>query len=187
MKADGALPSQNSHVLQPSPNFGQPRVENLYAFTMPPSLSSSSEVGSSSPLDVGPSHEFATRRFDAPHSPAAESVAPSEPIRIAENSESGVASDPLSEPTFCLDSRAIREAHSDDLIEFLQRWSEDLDQRAARLHADIATHERRERAFRLWMQNRRAELDEQLARNEEIQRNAEACARRIALTGVSSG
>ena len=158
---------------------------------MPPSFSSSSDVGPSSPLDVGSAQVFSTRRFDAPHSPPAELSGTAEPNRpvssIASEPTLTCASEPAAEATFELDSKAIREAHSDDLIDFLQRWSEDLDQRAARLHADIATHERRERAFRLWMHNRRAELDEQMARCAEIQRNAEACARRIAVTGLASG
>jgi len=158
---------------------------------MPPSFSSSSDVGPSSPLDVGSAQVFSTRRFDAPHSPPAELSGAAESNRLVASIslESALTcdSEPAAEATFEFDSKAIREAHSDDLIEFLQRWSEDLDQRAARLHADIATHERRERAFRLWMHNRRAELDEQMAQCAEIQRNAEACARRIAVTGLASG
>ncbi len=79
------------------------------------------------------------------------------------------------------DPAAIRTAHADDLIGFLQQWSEELDERAAKLHADIATQERRERAFRLWMQNRRTDLDSQIAQYQTAQRQAEAIARRLAV------
>ena len=81
------------------------------------------------------------------------------------------------------DAAKLRAAHSEDLIEFLQQWSEELDDRAARLNADIATHERRERAFRLWMQNRRQELQSQIREYRDAQSRAEAVARRLAIGG----
>ena len=80
-----------------------------------------------------------------------------------------------------IDATAIRAAHADDLVEFLQRWSEELDARSARLHADMATHERRERAFRLWMQNRRSEHEARLADFQQAQSRVEAAARRFAI------
>lgn len=80
------------------------------------------------------------------------------------------------------DPERIRASHEDDLIGFLQRWSEELDRRAAKMHADMATHERRERAFRMWMQNRRLELETQIQEYREAKTKAEAAARRIAFT-----
>jgi hypothetical protein len=80
-----------------------------------------------------------------------------------------------------IDPATIRAAHAEDLVAFLQRWSEELDARSAKLHADMATHERRERAFRLWMQNRRVELETELAECQSAQARAEAAARRFAM------
>ncbi len=69
-------------------------------------------------------------------------------------------------------------AHAEDLIAFLQSWSDDLDQRSAKLNADIATQERRERSFRLWMQQRRAEMEAEQARQQTVQSSQQAVARR---------
>lgn len=69
-------------------------------------------------------------------------------------------------------------AHAEDLIAFLQSWSDDLDQRSAKLHADIATQERRERSFRLWMQQRRAEMELEQAQQQKKLSSQQASARR---------
>jgi len=116
---------------------------------------------------------LAMHRFDAPHHGTAEPVERQEPV-------SGPAP-PYPELVLEIDPASIRAAHADDLVEFLQSWSEELDARSARLHADMATHERRERAFRLWMQNRRIELEVQLAEYQHSQARAEAAARRFAI------
>jgi len=86
-----------------------------------------------------------------------------------------------------LDSSQLCMAHAEDLLDQIQRLSEDLDARSAKLHADMAVQERRERAFRLWAQQR----------SEEIRHKREACdkeearllaqARRLALTSESTG
>ncbi len=69
-------------------------------------------------------------------------------------------------------------AHAEDLITFLQNWSDDLDQRSAKLNADIATQERRERSFRLWMQQRRAEIEAEQTLQQTEQSSRQAAARR---------
>ena len=107
-------------------------------------------------------------RFDAPHHRKAESPKTDDPVA----DDIAIEWDPI----------AIRSAHADDLVDFLHRWSEELDSRSARLHADMATHERRERAFRLWMQNQRLELESQLAETQQAQARAEAAARRFAIS-----
>jgi hypothetical protein len=81
-----------------------------------------------------------------------------------------------------LDWGLIGIAHAEDLLHHIQTLSEDLDARSAVLNATIAVQERRERAFRLWAQQR----------SEELRRQQEAClqerarlaaqARRMALT-----
>ncbi len=78
------------------------------------------------------------------------------------------------------DPAALRAAHADDLIEFLQHWSEELDMRSARLNADIATHERRERAFRLWMQNQRIECEQLHQSCQQTDSELKSKARRLA-------
>jgi hypothetical protein len=109
------------------------------------------------------------------------------PVEDAKPAKASVAAPTEKTLTKPLESRSefdpveVRMAHADDLIEHLQRWSEELDERAARLHADIATHERRERSFRLWMQNRRAELEAKIAEYDQAKRQAEAIARRLAI------
>jgi hypothetical protein len=122
------------------------------------------------------------RRIDRPHVVSENVSVPAVDHSCTSDAalESSVSSEAVDEVQ--IDPAAIRAAHADDLITFLQQWSEDLDQRAARLHADIATHERRERAFRMWMQNRRAELESQIDDYRQAQFKAEAAARRFVLT-----
>lgn len=72
-------------------------------------------------------------------------------------------------------------AHAEDLIESIQRCSDDLDARSARLYADIAIHERRERAFRLWAQRRSEELRQLRAQLETERQQLRAQARQIAV------
>ncbi len=103
--------------------------------------------------------------------------------RIGPSAEAQTASAPEDLPI--LDPSTIRNAHAENLIEYLQAWSEELDERAARLHADIATHERRERAFRLWMQNRRNEIEAQLAQYNAAQAQLAAQARRLAVVNAT--
>jgi|GEM_PF-1974514 len=166
-------------------------------------------VPSSSLQDTTDTHAFAVaggdltlHRIDKPHVLPTESLKPLETdaaIKSIDNLQQLTDSFETDTPP-CVDSisndgenyrknevidfdpERIREAHADDLIAFLQRWSEELDERAAKLHADMATHERRERAFRMWMQNRRLELETQIQEYREAQTKAEATARRIALT-----
>jgi len=87
-----------------------------------------------------------------------------------------------------LDLGLIGIAHAEDLLQQIQSLSEDLDARSALLNANIAVQERRERAFRLWAQQRSEELRQmQEACHQERARLA-AQARRMALTlpGFSS-
>ena len=122
---------------------------------------------------------MALHRFDSPHLQPEEPISSQGPISSVEPGNRGEPMAPeLSQE---IDATAIRAAHADDLVEFLQRWSEELDARSARLHADMATHERRERAFRLWMQNRRSEHEAQLADFLQAQSRVEAAARRFAI------
>ena len=143
----------------------------------PRPLESSSEAISF--IDFG--DKFPLHRIDASHIPPVE-----EPANVASTAApvslfSTQNEQFLDEPKE-FDPAAIRAAHADDLILHLQRWSEELDQRSARLHADMATHERRERAFRMWMQNRRAELETQIQECRQAQTKAEAAARRLAMS-----
>jgi hypothetical protein len=80
-----------------------------------------------------------------------------------------------------LDPQAVVVAHAEDLIDTLQRLSEDLDIRSAKLNADIASQERRERAFRLWAQQRAEELRALRDDCERERQQLKAQARRIAL------
>jgi len=128
---------------------------------------------------------MALHRFDSPHLQPEEpvsSLGPVSSLELGNRSEPGNRGDRMApELSHEIDATAIRAAHADDLVEFLQRWSEELDARSARLHADMATHERRERAFRLWMQNRRSEHEAQLADFLQAQSRVEAAARRFAI------
>lgn len=72
--------------------------------------------------------------------------------------------------------------HAADLIAHLQRSAESLDAREARLNAQIATHERREREFRLWSESQRTELEELRAEAERLRAELKAAARRVALS-----
>lgn len=82
----------------------------------------------------------------------------------------------------CLDSQWIGIAHAEDLLDYVQRLSEDLDARSTKLHADIAVQERRERAFRLWAQQRSEELRVQRDECEREREQLKIQARRMALT-----
>lgn len=84
--------------------------------------------------------------------------------------------------SMCFDTQLIGLAHAEDLLDYIQRLSEDLDARSAKLNADIAIQERRERAFRLWAQQRSETLRHQ---REECQREwqqLKSQARRMALS-----
>lgn len=134
-------------------------------------------------MDLGDPLPLSLHRVDAPHP-----VAPQPPVldpRANEVPIVPVLSDAHDDPCerIDFDPVQIRAAHTEDLIEFLQQWSEELDDRAARLNADMATHERRERAFRLWMQNRRLELESQIQEYQQAQARAESIARRLAIGG----
>jgi len=85
-----------------------------------------------------------------------------------------------------LDTSLLCVAHAEDLLDQIQRLSEDLDARSAKLQADIAVQERRERAFRLWAQQRSEEIrDKRQACDQEAARLL-AQARRLALTPVTN-
>jgi hypothetical protein len=171
-------------------------AETRIAFTMPSRSPSNFDDTLPSGITADDVFAFATHRIDSPH---VISEAPQSELE-RENRAERVASDNLRElpspnpifssapqsncpDSFELDPQSIRQAHEDDLIGFLQHWSEDLDQRSARLHADIATQERRERAFRLWMQNQRTEWEQKMRDCELMHRQAEAVARRLAFSG----
>ncbi|HBJ33252.1 MAG TPA: hypothetical protein DDZ51_00520 [Planctomycetaceae bacterium] len=81
-----------------------------------------------------------------------------------------------------LDNRLVGIAHAEDLLDYIQRLSEDLDARSAKLNADIAMQERRERAFRLWAQQRSEDLRSQREEFEREHQRLKTQARRIALT-----
>lgn len=72
--------------------------------------------------------------------------------------------------------------HAADLVAQLQQAAESLDAREARLNAQIATHERREREFRLWSESQRNELDELRDEAERLRTELKTAARRVALT-----
>lgn len=82
----------------------------------------------------------------------------------------------------CLDDRLVGIAHAEDLLDYIQRLSEDLDARSAKLNADIAMQERRERAFRLWAQQRSEDLRSQREECERERQQLKIQARRMALT-----
>jgi hypothetical protein len=86
-------------------------------------------------------------------------------------------------PVDCrFDYAALRGCHVEDLLDHLQRLSEEIDARSAKLHADIATHERRERAFRLWAQQHAQEILVQQEQCRQQQAALQAQARRLAMT-----
>ncbi|MGV3484795.1 MAG: hypothetical protein ACO1RT_10290 [Planctomycetaceae bacterium] len=149
---------------------------------MPTSYFSATPIAkfAETPPDDGP--VLAVHRVDAPHQVV------QDPSLLNGTIEKQTASAAAQGTRDAVDASAfdpaeLRTAHTEDLIEFLQQWSEDLDDRAARLNADIATHERRERAFRLWMQNRRQELESQISEYRQAQSRAESIARRLAVGG----
>jgi hypothetical protein len=80
------------------------------------------------------------------------------------------------------DYSALRACHVEDLLDHLQRLSEEIDARSAKLHADIATHERRERAFRLWAQQHAQEILAQQEQCRQQQAALQVQARRLAIT-----
>jgi len=134
------------------------------------------------PIDWGVNVDVPLHRIDAAHPPQTivSPVASSSVASMLAGSDDPSTQD--NDESIGFDPQAIRQAHEEDLIAHLQRWSEDIDQRATRLHSDMATHERRERAFRLWMQNRRAELDSQILDYRTAKLQVEAIARRLAIT-----
>jgi len=81
-----------------------------------------------------------------------------------------------------LDLGLIGIAHAEDLLQQIQSLSEDLDARSATLNANIAVQERRERAFRLWAQQRSEELRQMHAACEQERLRLAAQARRMAHT-----
>jgi len=82
----------------------------------------------------------------------------------------------------CLDTQLIGIAHAEDLLDYVQRLSEDLDARSAKLYADIAVQERRERAFRLWAQQRSEDLRIQREECQRERQQLKTQARRMALS-----
>ena len=85
-------------------------------------------------------------------------------------------------PRSPLDWGLIGIAHAEDLLLHIQTLSEDLDARSATLNATIAVQERRERAFRLWAQQRSEELRRQQEACQQERARLAAQARRMALT-----
>lgn len=81
-----------------------------------------------------------------------------------------------------LDLGLIGIAHAEDLLQQIQSLSEDLDARSATLNANIAVQERRERAFRLWAQQRSEELRQMHEACEQERLRLAAQARRMAHT-----
>jgi len=81
-----------------------------------------------------------------------------------------------------LDTQRIGIAHAEDLLDYVQRLSEDLDARSAKLYADIAVQERRERAFRLWAQQRSEDLRNQREACQRERQQLQSQARRMALS-----
>lgn len=84
-------------------------------------------------------------------------------------------------PEIGLDPQSVVLAHAEDLLDKLQRLSEDLDIRSAKLNADIALQERRERAFRLWAQQRTEEIRAQRDDCDRQRQQLKTQARRIAV------
>jgi hypothetical protein len=129
-----------------------------------------------------------THRIDLPHAANLLShaqVMPSGPIRRPARLEIGVATSfsASNDFTHCLDTQLVGIAHAEDLLDYIQRLSEDLDARSAKLNADIAIQERRERAFRLWAQQRSEDLRKKREECEVERQQLKTQARRIALTG----
>ncbi len=79
------------------------------------------------------------------------------------------------------DAERWLQLHAADLIDRLQQTAETLDAREARLHAQIAMHERRERAFRLWSDSQRQELSELHHEAARLRDRLQAEARRLVL------
>jgi hypothetical protein len=155
---------------------------------MPSSSPASFDDAEHSGPGIGDASVRATHRIDSPHIAQADCRPRDQRREFRDPPQRGSETDAVANQCevtdiFEVDPQAIRQAHEDDLIGFLQQWSEDLDQRSARLHADIATQERRERAFRLWMQNQRAEWEQKMDECQKLQRHAEVVARRLAFSG----
>lgn len=138
-------------------------------------------------LDSGFDGEI-THRIDLPHTANVLSqphVAQSGPVRRPAYVETGIATPfPASNDfTSCLDTQLVGIAHAEDLLDYIQRLSEDIDARSAKLNADIAIQERRERAFRLWAQHRSDDLRNNREECERERQQLKTQARRMALTG----
>ncbi len=122
---------------------------------------------------------FVARTPVAKSTLAKESPSTSTAVELSPRSERPMPLDTLPEFEEPIgDARQLRDAHVAELLTSLQVWSDDLDQRAAKLHADIAIQERRERAFRLWMQQQRLELQEQQVSLQHEMVSRQAAARR---------
>jgi uncharacterized membrane protein YccC len=80
------------------------------------------------------------------------------------------------------DSDHWLQLHATDLIDRLQQTAETLDAREARLHAQIALHERREREFRLWSDSQRQELAELRREAARLRDRLQAEARRLVMS-----
>lgn len=102
--------------------------------------------------------------------------------QAGDGSASVLAVEPIKPPAGYLDPAMVRSAHTDALLDSIQQLSEELDSRLAKLNADIAIHERRERAFRLWSQRFSESLLEQRAACDRERQRLQAQARRMALT-----
>lgn len=134
-------------------------------------------------------------RVDPPHPPLpspSRAEPAKRPLRIASlayanggpDQGSGTSSACLMPRGHELDLPGLAIFHAEDLLSHVQRLSEDLDARSAKLHADIATHERRERAFRLWAQQRAQEIRCQQDQCNQQHAMLQAQARRLALTAA---
>lgn len=113
-------------------------------------------------------------RIDAPHRASAAptpAVTPDAARSVSKAFDSGGE----------FDFTGLRLTHCEDLASRLQTWAEDLDARSSKLAADIAKHDRRERAFRLWVQESRASIERQLEANEKLHQTLLLQARRFAV------
>ncbi len=134
---------------------------------------------------------------DLPSMAATHRIDPAHPPRLAGGVEQQTedrqtadqyGADPQSERALSgrhgdpFDFSALGIYHAEDLLVYVQRLSEDVDARSAKLHADIATHERRERAFRLWAQQRAQEIRHQQDQCNQQQARLQAQARRLAMS-----
>jgi hypothetical protein len=124
----------------------------------------------SAAVEIGAAASSHAGRFDQQQATSRQLGAAGEPTHCGDDSLS------------CLDDSLVGIAHAEDLLDYIQRLSEDLDARSTKLNADIAIQERRERAFRLWAQQRSEELREQREECERERQQLKTQARRMALT-----